>query len=96
MEDVDVVVAHVLHGVDEPLTGEVPGQAGDVSIGDVLDVADPCKGAHSRNLVEKSEKAVQEIWISYRSGESHVELVGECRSGGEATDGDGVWVDVEI
>ena len=51
MEDVDVIVADVLNGVDEPLAGQAVGQAENVSIRDVLDVADSSKGAHSRYLV---------------------------------------------
>ena len=96
MEDVDVVVADVLHGVDESLTGETPSKAGNVSIGDVLDVANSSKGAHSRYLVEICKASSQDIWMSYRSGESYMELSREGRSRGEATDGDGVGVDVEI
>ena len=62
MEDVDVVVADVLHGVDESLTGEAPGKAGNVSIGDVLDVANSSKGAHSRYLVEICKASSKDIW----------------------------------
>ena len=51
MEDVDVIVADVLHWVDEPLVGQAVGQAENVSIRDVLDVADSSKCAHSRYLV---------------------------------------------
>ena len=50
MEDVDVIVADVLHRVDEPLAGQAVGQTGNVSIRDVLDVADSSKCAHPRYL----------------------------------------------
>lgn len=53
MEDVDVIVTHVLHRVDEPLAGQAVGQADNVSIRDVLDVADSSKCAYPRYLVEK-------------------------------------------
>ena len=51
MENVDVIVADVLHWVDEHLAGKAVGQAENVSIRDVLDVADSSKCAHSRYLV---------------------------------------------
>ena len=47
---VDVIVAHVLHWVDQPLAGEAVGQTDDVSIRDVLDVADSSKRPNSRYL----------------------------------------------
>ena len=51
MEDEDVIIADVLHWVDEPLAGKAVGQAENVSIRDVLDVADSSKCTHSRYLV---------------------------------------------
>ena len=54
MEDVDVVVADVLHWVDKPLTCKAAGEAENVSIRDVLDVSDSSKCANSRYLVEIS------------------------------------------
>ena len=47
---VDVIVAHVLHWVDQPLVGEAVGQTDDVSIRDVLNVADSSKRPNSRYL----------------------------------------------
>ena len=47
---VDVIVAHVLHWVDQPLVGEAVGQTDDVSIRDVLDVTDSSKRPNSRYL----------------------------------------------
>ena len=56
MENVDVVVADVLHWVYKPLTCEAVGEAENVSIRDVLDVADPSKCAHPRYLGEINPK----------------------------------------
>ena len=51
MENVDVIVADVLHWVDEPLAGQAVGLTDNVSIRDVLKVSDPSKCAHPRYLL---------------------------------------------
>ena len=106
--DVDPGSPEVLHGVDAALAGQLPHDLVDVSgvgAGHLRHVGARTEDANSGNLRREKSTHKKSLCLCllsvsdfpiYLFRECDMELRGEVSAGGEAADGDGVGVDVEI